>query len=218
MAHAARLRARGASAHEINQVYAPFIIAGRAEWSDTFGGIRHASDSGWRPHLGQDVFCDYGAPVLAAEHGRVSYGSDATGGLVARVHRSDGSYWYYAHLSAFSNSVSAGEAVAPGDVIGYCGTSGNAAGSPPHVHFGFYSGGVAHNPMGALIEWLQTAEREAGAMRSKPAKREKTRPTKPKRDRPPPVLPRTGPAVARKCDPDEVAAAITDLLVVADDG
>jgi murein DD-endopeptidase MepM/ murein hydrolase activator NlpD len=214
MAHAARLRASGASAAEVNKVYAPFIIAGRAEWSDTFGGIRHASDTGWRPHLGQDVFCDFGAPVLASENGRVSYGSDATGGLVARVHRSDGSYWYYAHLSSFSNSVSAGEAVEPGDVIGYCGNSGNAVGSPPHVHFGFYSGGVATNPMGALIQWLRTAEQEAArtTVKKRPAERPKTTP-KPKTPKPPPTLPRTGPAVEKVCERRKVAL-LTELLGV----
>jgi murein DD-endopeptidase MepM/ murein hydrolase activator NlpD len=161
------------------------------------------------------VFCDYGAPVLASEHGRVSYGSDATGGLVARVHRSDGSYWYYAHLSSFSNSVSAGEAVAPGDVIGYCGNSGNAVGSPPHVHFGFYSGGVATNPMGALIQWLRTAEKEAARTTSKkPATRPKTEP-KPKEPKEPPRLPRTGPAVEKVCERRKVAL-VADLLVVAE--
>jgi murein DD-endopeptidase MepM/ murein hydrolase activator NlpD len=213
VAQAARLRANGASAQETNKVYAPFIIAGRAEWSDTFGGIRHASDSGWRPHLGQDVFCDYGAPVLASEHGRVSYGSDATGGLVARVHRSDGSYWYYAHLSSFSNSVSSGEAVSPGDVIGYCGNTGNAVGSAPHVHFGFYSGGVALNPMGALIQWLNTAESEAAGMSKKPARRAKTEPKEKKEPKPPPTLPRTGPAVDGVCE--KKSALVTDLLVIA---
>lgn len=151
--------------------YAPFIIAGHSTWSDTWGGIRRASDTGLRPHLGQDVFCDYGAPVLASEHGWIDHGSDANGGLVARLHRSDGSYWYYAHLSAYNPSVPSGASVSPGDVIGYCGTSGNAVGSPPHVHFGLYSGGVALNPMGALIGWLDSAERNAAALVAKQERR-----------------------------------------------
>lgn len=158
---AARVKGAGYKA------YAPFIIAGRATWSDTWGGIRRSSDTGLRPHLGQDVFCDYGTPVLAGEHGWIDHGSDATGGLVARLHRADGSYWYYAHLSGYNPSVSSGESVSPGDVIGYCGTSGNAAGSPPHVHFGLYSGGVALNPMGALNGWLDAAERNAARLVAK---------------------------------------------------
>ena len=132
---------------------------------------------------------------------------------MARVHRSDGSYWYYAHLSSFSNSVSAGGSVSPGDVIGYCGNSGNAAGSPPHVHFGFYSGGVATNPMGALIQWLRTAEQEAArTTMKKAAKRPKTEPKKQEKERIPPILPRTGPEVGRICD--RKIALVTDLLVV----
>ena len=192
------------------ETYAPFIIAGRASWSDTWGGIRRSSDSGLRPHLGQDVFCDYGAPVLASEHGWIDHGSDATGGLVARLHRSDGSYWYYAHLSRFS-TVSSGSRVAPGDVIGYCGTSGNAAGSPPHVHFGLYSGGVAQNPMGALIGWLDQAERNAARFATKqaaPRTRGRTKADRSEKRR------RTVSLCPRREDPPPVEVTVTAILLV----
>ena len=191
--------------------YAPFIIAGRASFSDTFGGIRRSSDTGLRPHLGQDVFCDYGAPVLASEHGWIDHGSDAAGGLVARLHRSGGSYWYYAHLSRFS-TISSGSKVEPGDVIGYCGTSGNAAGTPPHVHFGLYSGGVAQNPMGALIGWLNEAERNAARLESKKkAPRERGRTKKERKPQP-----RRRPALVcpkREGSPD-TDVLVTELLVL----
>jgi hypothetical protein len=49
-----------------------------------------------RQHEGQDVFCDYGAPVLASEVGIVEFGTDVLGGRVARLFRPDGSHWYYA--------------------------------------------------------------------------------------------------------------------------
>ena len=144
----------------------PFIIAGYARFWDSWGEVRHA-DTGLRPHLGQDVFCTYGAPVVASESGTLEYGQDPTGGLVARIHRGDGSYWYYAHLSRFATQRSSGERVRPGDVIGYCGTSGNAAGTPPHVHFSFFVNHVAQNPMGALISWLEKAESRATKMLKK---------------------------------------------------
>jgi hypothetical protein len=84
------------------------------------------------------------------------------------------------------------------------------------VHFGFYSGGVATNPMGALIQWLNTAEQEASrTTATKPSKRRKTEP-KVKKPKAPPTLPRTGPAVDKVCERRKVAL-VTDLLVVAED-
>ena len=72
-------------------VYEPFIIAGYARWWDSWGEVRLATH-GLRPHLGQDVFCDVGAPVLAAEPGRIEFAFDDLGGMVARLHREVGGY------------------------------------------------------------------------------------------------------------------------------
>ena len=140
---------------------APFIIAGPASWTNTWGVPRFGPGSLTRQHEGQDVFCRYGDPVLASERGSVEYDQGGLGGKVARLHSNDGSYWYYAHLSAWNTrDFSSGDHVVPGDVIGYCGNSGNAAGSPPHVHFGLYGpDGQAINPMGHLVHWLRAAER-----------------------------------------------------------
>jgi peptidoglycan LD-endopeptidase LytH len=140
---------------------APFIIAGPASWTNTWGVPRFGPGSLTRQHEGQDVFCRYGDPVLASERGSVEYDQGGLGGKVARLHRDDGSYWYYAHLSAWNTrDFSSGDSVVPGDVIGYCGNSGNAAGSPPHVHFGLYGpDGQAINPMRHLVHWLRAAER-----------------------------------------------------------
>lgn len=153
------LRERGASTKVLRRVYAPFIIGGAAEFSDTWGAVRHDVHNTLRPHLGQDVFCEYGAPVLAAETGTVEFVRDRLGGTVVRLHRTDGGYWYYAHLSEYADELRSGDSVETGDVIGYCGDSGNASGGSPHVHFGSYPGPV--NPMGDLVTWLESAEQRA---------------------------------------------------------
>ncbi len=146
---------------------APFIIAGPASWTDTWGAPRSGPGSLARRHEGQDVFCRYGDPVLASERGYVEFDEGGLGGKVARLHRADGSYWYYAHLSAWNTrDVASGDRVVPGDVIGYCGNSGNAIGSPPHVHFGLYgSNGRATNPVRDLVRWLRAAEGGLGLER-----------------------------------------------------
>lgn len=163
---AEQARARGWNQSQINhEIYAPFIIAGDATWTDTWGAPRSGPAPGQvRTHQGQDVFCTYGDSVLASEAGTLDYDEGGLGGKVARIHRSDGSYWYYAHLSEFSASRSSGDHVVPGDVIGYCGTSGNAATTPAHVHFGWYSAsGAALDPMNSLVSWLRAAENDSEA-------------------------------------------------------
>ena len=161
---AAHLRSLGWSSNEIVvEVFPPFILGGRANWIDTWGAPRFGPGPVIRTHEGQDVFCEYGAPVLAVEDGVIEYDTDSLGGTIARLHRPNGSYWYYAHLSGTNDKqIPSGSKVHPGDVIGFCGNSGNAITTPPHVHFGWYtSSGEAKDPMRKLIRWLRAAERHS---------------------------------------------------------
>lgn len=160
----ARLRSLGWSQADITkEVFAPFIIGGRANWIDSWGFPRFGPGLIVRTHEGQDVFCEMGEEVLATEKGTIDFDDGGLGGKIARLHRADGSYWYYAHLSDWNTAeFKSGDKVEPGDVIGYCGNSGNASGGAPHVHFGWYGAdGDAKNPMRMLIKWLNTAERHA---------------------------------------------------------
>lgn len=164
VAAAARLRAFGMpSAQVIETVYPPFIIAGQAAWTNTWGAPRFGPGPAVRTHEGQDVFCRFGDPILAPEAGTVSYSDGGLGGLVARVHTSGNAYWYLAHLATVNNSqYPIGSSVRAGDVIGTCGNSGNAITTPPHVHFGHYVNGRAVNPMNTLVKWLRAAHRNVG--------------------------------------------------------
>lgn len=164
LATASRLRSLGLSEHEIaSKVFAPFIIGGYATWIDTWGAPRYGPGPLVRTHEGQDVFCDMGTPLLASEAGTIEFDDGGLGGLVARLHRSDGSYWYYAHLSDWNTEeFSSGDRVEAGDVIGYCGNTGNALTTPAHVHFGWYQpNGEAKNPMRMLVFWLRQAQGRA---------------------------------------------------------
>ena len=162
---ATRLRAEGVDEDKIVKlVYTPFIIGGPAAWTNTWGAPRYGPGPIVRTHEGQDVFCRYGDPVLASENGTIEFDDGGLGGKVARLHRPDGSYWYYAHLSGWNTrDFKNGDAVKTGDVIGYCGNTGNAITTPPHVHFGWYqANGSTKDPMGALVGWLRAAEQRAG--------------------------------------------------------
>ena len=101
----------------------------------SFGGPR---DAGRRKHAGIDIFAPRGTPVLAAADGWVTGSTmNGLGGNVVWV-------WsplrqmttYYAHLDR--HQVAPGDRVRAGDVVGYVGTTGNARGTPPHLHFGVY--------------------------------------------------------------------------------
>jgi murein DD-endopeptidase MepM/ murein hydrolase activator NlpD len=161
---ATELRSFGVSAGAVRRrVYPPFIIAGPASWVDTWGAPRYGPAPGQvRTHEGQDVFCDFGDPVLAPEPGVLGFSDGGLGGITARVFRPDGSYWYLTHLSDVNDErFASGAQVQRGDVIGYCGNSGNAVTTAPHVHFGWYraDGVDARNPMKWLVRWLHIAER-----------------------------------------------------------
>ena len=148
----------------VSEVFRPFLVGGPANWVDSWGAPRSGPGPIKRTHQGQDVFCRYGDPVLAVEPGTVAYGTGGLGGIVARLYRPVGGYWYYAHLSQTNHEeFPTGSRVEPGDVIGYCGNSGNAITTPPHVHFGWYeTNGQARNPMRKLVSWLERAEERAG--------------------------------------------------------
>jgi murein DD-endopeptidase MepM/ murein hydrolase activator NlpD len=143
------------------RVYRPFIVKGPAAWTESWHAPRYAG--GFHLHEGQDVLCRDGAPVLAVTAGRVEFDVDTLGGRIARLFLPDGDYWYYAHLSDWNSTVDSGSRVELGDVIGYCGNSGDAVGGPTHVHFGHYlPSGQAVDTMSDLIGWLEAAERRAG--------------------------------------------------------
>ncbi|MGE5226623.1 MAG: M23 family metallopeptidase [Planctomycetaceae bacterium] len=163
---AIRRRHQGWSEAKIaRRIYAPFIVEGPADWSDSWGAPRW--DGYYHPHHGQDVLCRYGAPVLAVEDGTIAYGYDSLGGNAAYLQRGDGSFWYYAHLSRYVANLKTGMHVTKGEVIGHCGATGDA--SVPHVHFCFFD--VNHDavdPMSSLVRWLREAEERAGVKRSVP--------------------------------------------------
>jgi murein DD-endopeptidase MepM/ murein hydrolase activator NlpD len=65
---------------------------------------------------------------------------------------------YYAHLRDFG-AFEIGDRVMAGDIIGYVGDTGNAKGTPHHLHYGVYElGGTAINPYPLLQQKPITSE------------------------------------------------------------
>ncbi|GIZ50409.1 M23 family metallopeptidase [Noviherbaspirillum aridicola] len=106
----------------------------------------HASRSGGRRHEGVDIFAPRGTPVRSTTEGLIlRRGSNRLGGKVVWVLGPGGHRHYYAHLDAYAH-VRSGERIQPGAVLGYVGDSGNAKGTPPHLHYGIYTPSGPINP------------------------------------------------------------------------
>jgi murein DD-endopeptidase MepM/ murein hydrolase activator NlpD len=111
-----------------------FPVYGPSSFIDTFKAGRGDISSGW--HHGDDIFAPLGAPVLACASGAVfSVGWNSIGGNRLWLRDGQGNLFYYAHLSAFTPLAVNGNKVNAGDVLGFVGNTGDAQGTPYHLHF-----------------------------------------------------------------------------------
>jgi murein DD-endopeptidase MepM/ murein hydrolase activator NlpD len=106
-----------------------------------------------RRHEGQDIFARKGTPILSATSGYVyKIGENSLGGQTVSVIGAGGRVYYYAHLDAYAPNLEVGAPVTTRTVLGYVGTTGNAQGTPPHLHFGVYDTSGAINPLPLLTD------------------------------------------------------------------
>jgi murein DD-endopeptidase MepM/ murein hydrolase activator NlpD len=91
-------------------------------------------------HTGEDHRCDVGTPLVAVTWGHVTgcgwggypHGLGVDYGNVVLIEKETGDLeYFYAHMSRFN--VHLGDAVKPGQVIGWSGDTGHTTG--PHCHF-----------------------------------------------------------------------------------
>ena len=136
-----------------------FPVYGPSSFVDTFGAPRGDVSGGW--HHGDDIFAPLGAPVLAVAAGTVfSVGWNKVGGNRVWLRDGQGNLFYYAHLSAFTPLAVNGSKVNAGDVLGFVGNTGDAQGTPTHVHFEIHPVGLiglgydgAVDPTTYLLAW-----------------------------------------------------------------
>ena len=106
-----------------------------------------------RRHEGQDIFAPRGTPVLSATEGYVTnIGENPLGGQTISVVGAGGRSYYYAHLDSYAPRLTEGDHVTRETVLGYVGTTGNAQGTPPHLHFGVYATNGALDPLPLLTD------------------------------------------------------------------
>lgn len=113
----------------------------------TFGAPR-GND---RQHAGVDIFARRGTPVLSSTRGVITTIRDGgLGGRQVWVLGPGMERYYYAHLDDWAPGLASGDVVAAGTPLGTVGTTGNAKGTPPHLHFGIYARDGARDPLPRL--------------------------------------------------------------------
>ena len=108
-----------------------------------FGLRVHPITGEQKTHTGLDIGAGYGAAIVAADGGTVSFAGVKGGyGNCVMINHGNGYVTLYGHMSSIS--VSQGQGVSKGETIGYVGSSGVATG--PHCHFEIFSGGSRIDP------------------------------------------------------------------------
>jgi LysM repeat protein len=118
-----------------------FPAQGPCSYGDTYGAPR----GGGRFHEGVDIIANAGRWVYAVQDGTLTKKYVDTPGSLSgngwRLTVAGGTYFFYAHLSAFAPGLSVGSAVRAGQIIGQVGMTGDAP--IPHLHFEVHPGGGA---------------------------------------------------------------------------
>jgi murein DD-endopeptidase MepM/ murein hydrolase activator NlpD len=102
-------------------------------------------------HRGTDIFAPEGTPVFAVAFGNARATEDPKGGTVLYLTSTDGTVYYYAHLAEYVGSYPRN--VQAGEILATVGTTGNAQGKAPHLHFEIHpKGKEAIDPYPELLK------------------------------------------------------------------
>lgn len=109
-------------------------------------GYRKPPEKGGHMHWAIDIYGKVGQPVVAPVTGTItSAGYGDIAGYYVKMRGTDGIDYYFAHLNE-KPPVAKGQKVQAGRAIGGVGATGNAKGTPPHVHFSMKKNGKHINP------------------------------------------------------------------------
>lgn len=112
--------------------------------TSSYGYRIHPITGNYSLHNGVDLAIYQGAPIYATKSGYVSTATyNYVYGYYVTINHMDGYSSLYGHMTNYT--VSEGEYVTRGQIIGYVGSTGWSTG--PHLHFTIYYNGSTVNPM-----------------------------------------------------------------------
>lgn len=127
----------------------PSVLPAAGWLSSRFGHRTDPFTGTWTMHWGVDISTNMGNPIVATADGiviKVQY--DKYLGNSVTISHGNGFTTVYGHMSKFA--VKAGKKVKRGEVIGYIGKTGKAAG--PHVHYEVWKDGKKVDPSNYILE------------------------------------------------------------------
>ena len=111
--------------------------------SSDYGLRKHPIKKVLRHHHGMDLAAPLGAPIRAISDGQVMYADPQGGyGMLIAIKHADGFSSHYGHCASIT--VSPGQRVKAGQIIGTVGSSGISTG--PHLHFEIRNRGEPRDP------------------------------------------------------------------------
>lgn len=124
------------------------IQAGVSGATWCYQNTNNCHGTGEEEYNAADIHVPTGTPVVAAKSGKVATVNNNTSGANLSILGSDGKYvYYYTHMGFGTITVEEGQNVSAGDTIGRVGTSAEAEGAPPHLHFDMLPGRFGTRPV-----------------------------------------------------------------------
>jgi murein DD-endopeptidase MepM/ murein hydrolase activator NlpD len=144
----------------VNNLVAENLVSG-------FGVRINPFHKGNYRHDGVDIALPKGTEILAAGNGKVAYFSssnlEAGFGNYIEIDHGNGVLTRYSHLEKIS--VTWGQKIKQGQVIGLSGSSGGSV--APHLHYEIIKNGKSLDPLSFMVEGITPAQHQQLALKSK---------------------------------------------------
>lgn len=114
-----------------------------------------AGRNGGRTHIGFDITARCGTPLAATRAGTVvksAFDPRLDGNFIVIRGLGERRKYWYSHM-ARPSGFDRGDQVQTGDIVGHIGRTGNAAGTPCHLHFELHLRGRPIDPERSLRTW-----------------------------------------------------------------
>lgn len=140
----------------VDHMPVPVLFVSYAKIYPDFGDPR---EGGAREHEGQDILAPPRSFIVSPTDAVVTRtGKGSSAGTYVYTAAPGGETFRYMHLDEIAPGIKTGTVLKPGDLIGYVGNTGNAAGGPTHLHFEIRDGRRATDPYPRIDGSFATTE------------------------------------------------------------